>query len=76
MPPNAAPGDTIPMSAFLDVEASVTGRRWLGPAPEKDRLGEAIAHEAGLAAARALALAPRRRPGRGARPTSRPRSAT
>ena len=34
--------------AFLNVEASVTGRRWLGPTPEIDRLGQAIAQAAGL----------------------------
>jgi single-stranded-DNA-specific exonuclease len=30
-------------SAFLNVEASLTGRRWLGPAPEAERLAEAMA---------------------------------
>jgi single-stranded-DNA-specific exonuclease len=34
--------------AFLGVEASVTGRRWLGPEPEVDRLGLAIAQATGL----------------------------
>ena len=34
--------------AFLGVEASVTGRRWLGPEPEIDRLGLAIAQATGL----------------------------
>jgi single-stranded-DNA-specific exonuclease len=34
--------------AFLNVEASVTGRRWLGPTPEIDRLGQAIAQANGL----------------------------
>ncbi|HSF63853.1 MAG TPA: single-stranded-DNA-specific exonuclease RecJ [Paracoccaceae bacterium] len=29
--------------AFLNVESSATGRRWVGPAPEEDRLAEAIA---------------------------------
>jgi single-stranded-DNA-specific exonuclease len=28
--------------AFLNVETSVTGRRWLGPTPEIDRVGRAI----------------------------------
>ncbi|MBT9383047.1 single-stranded-DNA-specific exonuclease RecJ [Pseudooceanicola sp. CBS1P-1] len=28
--------------AFLDVESSLTGRRWLGPAPEVERLSEAL----------------------------------
>jgi single-stranded-DNA-specific exonuclease len=36
------------LPAFLDVEASATGRRWLGPSPEDDRLGAAIAQAAGL----------------------------
>ncbi|WP_297975957.1 single-stranded-DNA-specific exonuclease RecJ [uncultured Amaricoccus sp.] len=34
--------------AFLNVEASVTGRRWVGPEPEQVRLGAAIAQAAGL----------------------------
>jgi len=34
--------------AFLNVEASVTGRRWLGPSAENERLGLAIAQAAGL----------------------------
>jgi len=29
--------------AFLNVECSATGRRWVGPAPEEERLAEAIA---------------------------------
>ena len=29
--------------AFLNVEASLTGRRWIGPSPEEDRLAEAMA---------------------------------
>ena len=31
------------MSAFLSVEASLTGRRWMGPDPIQDRLAEAMA---------------------------------
>ena len=31
------------MSAFLSVEASLTGRRWIGPDPTQDRLAEAMA---------------------------------
>jgi len=31
------------MSAFLNVEASLTGRRWSGPAPQAARLAEAMA---------------------------------
>ncbi len=34
--------------AFLNVEASVTGRRWLGPTAEVDRIGRAIAQAAGV----------------------------
>ena len=34
--------------AFLGVERSVLGRRWLGPEPEVDRLGLAIAQATGL----------------------------
>jgi single-stranded-DNA-specific exonuclease len=34
--------------AYLNVEASVTGRRWFGPTAEHDRLGLAIAQAAGL----------------------------
>jgi single-stranded-DNA-specific exonuclease len=33
---------------FLNVAASVTGRRWLGPTPELERLGQAIAQSTGL----------------------------
>jgi single-stranded-DNA-specific exonuclease len=43
--------------AFLSVEASLTGRRWTGPAPEVERAAEVIAREArlGLVLARVLA---------------------
>ncbi|WP_420023517.1 single-stranded-DNA-specific exonuclease RecJ [Cereibacter azotoformans] len=35
---------TVPAArAFLGVEASATGRRWVGPSPEEDRLAEAMA---------------------------------
>ena len=30
--------------AFLSVETSLTGRRWIGPGPEAERLAEAMAH--------------------------------
>ena len=30
------------MRSFLSVEQSVTGRRWVGPTPEEDRLAEAM----------------------------------
>ena len=32
-----------PDRAFLGVEASLTGRRWIGPTGEEDRLSEAMA---------------------------------
>ena len=34
--------------AFLDVDPSVTGRRWIGPGAEADRLAEALAQETRL----------------------------
>ncbi|MBW6507767.1 MAG: single-stranded-DNA-specific exonuclease RecJ, partial [Rhodobacteraceae bacterium] len=34
--------------AFLDVEASATGRRWVGPGAEADRLAEAMVQETHL----------------------------
>ena len=36
------------MVHFLDVSASLTGRRWLGPPAEHDRLAEALARDAAL----------------------------
>ncbi|KQI71061.1 recombinase RecJ [Loktanella sp. 5RATIMAR09] len=36
--------------AFLNVTASATGRRWVGPTVEDDRLSEAMAQETGLPA--------------------------
>ncbi|MFO8126821.1 glycosyl hydrolase family 8, partial [Yoonia sp.] len=36
--------------AFLNVAPSVTGRRWVGPTVEEDRLSEAMAQKTGLAA--------------------------
>lgn len=36
------------MTAFLNVERSATGRRWVAPAPEADRLAEALAQSTGL----------------------------
>ncbi|WOI56816.1 single-stranded-DNA-specific exonuclease RecJ [Palleronia sp. LCG004] len=35
--------------AFLGVETSLTGRSWIGPTAEDDRLAEAIAQQTGLA---------------------------
>lgn len=34
--------------AFLDVDVSVTGRRWIGPSGEDDRLAEAMVQDTGL----------------------------
>jgi single-stranded-DNA-specific exonuclease len=34
--------------AFLDVDASLTGRRWIGPQPEADRLAEAMVQQTRL----------------------------
>ncbi len=36
------------MPAFLNVETSATGRRWVGPGGDEDRLSEAMAQETGL----------------------------
>ena len=36
------------MDAFLNVTASLTGRRWIGPTVEVDRLAEALAQTAAL----------------------------
>ena len=41
-------GPVLESPPFLNVEASATGRRWLGPTPEHDRIGAAIAQAAGL----------------------------
>ena len=38
----------LELAAFLNVEASATGRRWLGPTAEQARLGAAIAQATGL----------------------------
>jgi single-stranded-DNA-specific exonuclease len=43
--------------AFLGVEASLTGRRWVGPSPAVERLAEALAQGAGLAPPLARVLA-------------------
>jgi len=45
------------MTAFLDVEASLTGRRWTGPTVERARAAEALAQATGLPAAVAMVLA-------------------
>ena len=44
------------MSSFLDVSDSLTGRRWVGPSLEEDRLAEAMARDARLDRALALTL--------------------
>jgi single-stranded-DNA-specific exonuclease len=47
------------MDPFLNVAASLTGRRWLGPTAEEDRLAEALARDAGLPRPLAMILARR-----------------
>ena len=47
------------MTAFLGVEASLTGRRWTGPSPEAERLSEAMAQQTGLPLPLARLLAAR-----------------
>jgi single-stranded-DNA-specific exonuclease len=47
------------MSAFLGVEQSATGRRWVGPSVEADRLAEAMVQETGLPMALARVLVAR-----------------
>ena len=45
--------------AFLGVEASLTGRRWVGPAPEHQRQAEALSQQTGLPNALCQILAKR-----------------
>jgi len=45
--------------SFLGVEASLTGRRWIGPAPEHQRQAEALSQQSGLPAALCQILAKR-----------------
>jgi single-stranded-DNA-specific exonuclease len=47
------------MSAFLDVEASLTGRRWVGPSVETARAAQALEQATGLPAPVAAVLARR-----------------
>ncbi len=47
------------MTAFLGVEASLTGRRWTGPSVEAERLSEAMAQQTGLPLPLARLLAAR-----------------
>ena len=49
----------ISATAFLDVDESLLGRRWVGPSPEDLRLAEAIAQTTGLAEPTARVLATR-----------------
>lgn len=46
-------------SAFLNVESSATGRRWIGPSVEEDRKSEALAQDSGLPAPLCRILAQR-----------------
>ena len=46
-------------AAFLSVESSLTGRRWVGPDPAQDRLAEAMAQETRLPLPLCRILAPR-----------------
>ena len=46
-------------AAFLGVESSATGRRWVGPGVDEDRLAEALAQATGLPAPVAQVLARR-----------------
>ncbi|MEM7744967.1 MAG: single-stranded-DNA-specific exonuclease RecJ [Pseudomonadota bacterium] len=41
-------GDELTSESFLGIEASVTGRRWLGPGGASERAGLAISQETGL----------------------------
>ncbi|MDF1618967.1 single-stranded-DNA-specific exonuclease RecJ [Pseudothioclava nitratireducens] len=47
------------MTAFLGVEQSLTGRRWVGPSAESDRLSEQMVQETGLPEALARVLVAR-----------------
>lgn len=47
------------MTAFLGVETSISGRKWVGPTPEEDRLAEAMAQETTLSTTVARILARR-----------------
>jgi len=47
------------MSAFLSVEASVTGRKWIGPTPAQERWAAGLAQETGLPLALCHVLARR-----------------
>ena len=49
----------IETPAFLGVDCSLNGRRWVGPGPAEDRIAEALAQETALPAAVARVLARR-----------------
>jgi single-stranded-DNA-specific exonuclease len=53
------PPATPARAAFLGVERSATGRRWIGPTPEEDRLAQAIAQSTSTPAILAAILARR-----------------
>jgi single-stranded-DNA-specific exonuclease len=55
----ALPGTDTDLPAFLGVDASLTGRRWMGPDPDEDRLAAALVQRAGLEPAVAAILARR-----------------
>jgi len=48
-----------PETAFLGVQTSMTGRRWVGPDPEQERLAAALSQRAGLEPGVAAILARR-----------------
>lgn len=51
--------DTLDLDGFLGVARSVTGRRWIGPSIEEDRLAEQMAQASGLPPALCRILARR-----------------
>jgi len=56
---NSMPQDLEDPRAFLGVEQSLTGRRWVGPEPALDRAAEALTQQADLPRAVAQVLAKR-----------------
>ncbi|RMH46362.1 MAG: single-stranded-DNA-specific exonuclease RecJ [Alphaproteobacteria bacterium] len=67
---------SVTTKAFLGVENSLSGRRWVGPTEHEERLAEAIAREAGLPRPVALVLARRGVPPEEARPFLEPQLRT
>ncbi|WP_298494708.1 single-stranded-DNA-specific exonuclease RecJ [uncultured Maritimibacter sp.] len=51
--------DYLPKSAYLNVEESLSGRRWIGPGVERERMTEALGQATGLPAAVCVVLAAR-----------------